>query len=143
MLDECHNFLTLPHGIDDILVEARAYRLSLVLAHQNMRQLPGDLREGISTNARNKIYLSASPEDAHVLARHVTPRLTETDLTRLGRYQAAARLLVAGETQPAFTFRTRPLPPPVPGRATEIRHAINALRDTPPHPKSPQEGNAA
>lgn len=51
-----------------------------------------------------------SPEDAFVLARHTNPTLSEHDLANLDAYQAAARLVVAGQDQPAFTLRTRPVP---------------------------------
>jgi hypothetical protein len=108
-VDECQNFLTLPRSFDEILAEARGYRLSLVLAHQHLGQLPRDLRDGISANARNKVFFSMSPEDAFVLSRQTSPQLTEHDLANLGGYQAAVRLVVEGEDQPAFTMRTRPL----------------------------------
>jgi predicted SprT family Zn-dependent metalloprotease len=38
-----------------------------------------------------------SPEDAHTLARHMAPEVSEHDLAHLGAYQAAARLVVDGE----------------------------------------------
>ena len=120
-VDECHNFLTLPHGLSDLLAEARAYRLSVILAHQDLAQLPRDLREAISANARNKVYFAVSPEDAHTLERHVTPNLSSHDLSHLGAFQAGARLIVDSAETPAFTLHTQPLPPPVPGRAAFIR----------------------
>ncbi|HVB43886.1 MAG TPA: hypothetical protein VNF47_14455, partial [Streptosporangiaceae bacterium] len=49
--------------------------------------------------------------------------LTEDDLSRLGRYQAACRLIVDGADAPGFTVRTLPLPPAVPGRAQALRAA--------------------
>ena len=122
-LDECQNFLMLPHSLPDMLAEARAYRLSLVLAHQDLAQLPRELREGISANARSKIFFSSSPEDARDLERHTSPTLTAHDLSHLGLYQAAARLVVGGQQVPAFTLRTRPLPAAVTGRAELIRRA--------------------
>lgn len=122
-VDEAHNFLTLPYGLEEMLAEARAYRLSMVLAHQNLAQLPGDLREGLSANARSKIYFSVSPEDARQLERHTLPTLRAHDLSHLAAYQAAARLVVDAEDQPAFTLATRPAPRPVPGRADHIRTA--------------------
>ncbi len=125
-IDECQNFLTLPHGLEDMLAEARAYRISLVLVHQNLAQLSRELREAISANARSKIVFTVSPEDAVGLQRHVAPNLSGHDLAHLGAYQAAARLVVAGAEAPAFTLRTRPLPPPVPGRADHIRAAARA-----------------
>ncbi|TMQ92022.1 DUF87 domain-containing protein [Actinomadura soli] len=122
-IDECHNFLNLPGSVSDILAEARGYRLSLVLAHQHLSQLPKDLRDAVSADARNKIYFAASPEDAGDLARHVGPVLSAHDLAHLGAYQATGRLVTAGQPTQAFTFRTRPLGEPFHGRADEIRHA--------------------
>ncbi|WP_157430718.1 type IV secretory system conjugative DNA transfer family protein [Actinomadura macra] len=122
-IDEAHNFLNLPGSISDILAEARAYRLSLTIAHQHLSQLPRDLREAVSADARNKIYFAASPEDASDLARHTAPLLSPHDLSHLGAYQAAARLMDANTPTAPFTFRTRPLPDPITGRGHEVRQA--------------------
>lgn len=122
-IDEAHNFLTLPYPLEDMLAEARGYRLSMLLAHQHLAQLPRDLREGISANARNKVFFNASPEDANALERHTLPTLAAHDLAHLGPYQAAAHLLTGGAESAAFTLTTRPLPPAVPGRAKDLRAA--------------------
>ena len=37
-------------------------------------------------HARNKIYFTCSPEDAHALARHTLPELDEHDLAHLDAY---------------------------------------------------------
>jgi len=109
-VDECQNFVTtLPRSFDEVLAEARGYRVSFVLAHQHLGQLPRDLRDSVSANARNKVFFTVSPEDAFVLARHTTPNLTDHDLANLGAYQAAVRLVVEGQDQAAFTMRTRPV----------------------------------
>nr|WP_051767056.1 DUF87 domain-containing protein [Saccharothrix syringae] len=123
VIDECHNFLNLPYPIEDMLAEARGFRLAMTLAHQHLGQLPRELREGLSTNARSKIFFNASPEDAHELSRHTAPRLSDHDLAHLGAYHAAVRLVLHGEQAQPFTMRTRPLPPAVPGRARQIRTA--------------------
>ncbi|RKS70693.1 TraM-binding TraD/TraG-like protein [Actinomadura pelletieri DSM 43383] len=120
-VDECHNFLTLPHGLADLLAEARAYRLSVVLAHQDLAQLSRELREAISANARNKVFFAVSPEDARTLERHMAPNLSQHDLAHLDAFQAGTRLIVNAAETSAFTLRTRPLPPAVPGRAKLIR----------------------
>jgi len=132
-VDECHNFLNLPIPLEEMLAEARAFRLPLTLAHQNLAQLPTDLREGISANARNKIVFSVSPEDARVLERHTLPLLGAHDLANLDAFQAAARVTVGAAEQPACTLRTRPLADPVPGRADQIR-ALIAARARQPAP---------
>jgi type IV secretory pathway TraG/TraD family ATPase VirD4 len=122
-VDECQNFLNLPYELADMLAEARGYRLGMVLAHQHLAQLPRDLREGLSANARNKVYFNASPDDARDLARHTAPRLGEHDLAHLAGYHAAARLVVDGADTAPFTLTTAPLPAPARGRAAAIRRA--------------------
>lgn len=107
-VDECHNFMHLPGPIDDVLAEARGYRLSLVLAHQHLGQLPRELADAVHANARNKAFFTVSPDDARILARHVGPYLTSEDLARLGRYQLACRLVVHGRDSHGFTLLTRP-----------------------------------
>jgi hypothetical protein len=110
-VDECQNFVTtLPRSFDEVLAEARGYRVSFALSHQHLGQLPRDLRDSVSANARNKVFFNVSPEDAFVLARHTSPRLTDHDLSHLGAYQAAVRLVVNAQDQPAFTMKTRPAP---------------------------------
>ncbi len=121
VIDECHNFLHLPYPIEDMLAEARAFRVAMTLAHQHLGQLPRDLREGMSTNARSKIFFNASPEDTRELSRHTAPRLSDHDLAHLGVYHAAVRLVLNGEEAQPFTVLTQPLPPAIPGRAREIR----------------------
>jgi hypothetical protein len=138
VVDECQNFLNLPRSFDEMLAEARGYRLSMVLAHQHLGQLPRELREAVSANARTKVWFSMSPEDAHALGRHVAPEVSEHDLAHLGAYTAAARLVVDGEETPAFTLRTRPAPAAVAGRADAVRAANRAAHHRPatPTPKA-------
>ncbi len=125
-LDEFHNVLHLPYPYEELLAEARGYRLALTLAHHNLAQLPRELREAVSANARTKVYFTVSPEDAHILERHVAPELGAHDLAHLGAFQAAARLVVGGVEVPACTLTTRPLPNAVPGRAEELRAVARA-----------------
>ena len=137
-VDEAHSFLNLPHGIEEMLAEARAYRLSVVLAHQNLTQFPPAMRDAVAANARNKIIFSVSARDARDLAPVTLPNLTEHDLANLGAYQAGARLIVAGAETPAFTLTTRPLPEASPVGADLLRTAARAnaeaTRRLPPLP---------
>ncbi|MEV0538407.1 type IV secretory system conjugative DNA transfer family protein [Nocardia salmonicida] len=137
VLDEAQNFLNLSTPIEDMLAEARGLRLSLLLAHQNLGQLSRELRDGISANARNKIVFAVSPDDARDLARHTDPWLSEHDLSHLDAFHAAARLLVDGRNARPFTLTTRPLDPPIPGRAGEIAAAART-RLTAATPNSPR-----
>ncbi|MEV0220297.1 type IV secretion system DNA-binding domain-containing protein [Streptomyces sp. NPDC050704] len=126
-IDEAHHFLNLPYALEDMLAEARGYRLSMTLAHQYLRQLPKDLEEGISTNARTKIFFNASPGDAQHLTRHTEPRVTAHDLSHLDAFHAAVRPVLHGAEAPAFTAVTQKLPPPIPGRARQIRAAARCI----------------
>jgi hypothetical protein len=151
LIDECHNFLNLPYRIEDMLAEARGFRVGLTLAHQNLAQLPPELREGINTNARNKIMFSVSPDDATHLARHTLPELGAHDLAHLDAFHAAARLLHHGAETRAFTLTTRPLSPPWPppgiGRSgvqpPPIRPQPRPHRPGPPPHRSPSQGRMA
>jgi hypothetical protein len=122
IIDEAQNFLTLASSLDTMLAEARKYRLSMVLSHQDLAQFPRELLAAASANARNKIYFTCAPEDARVLARHTLPELDQHDLTHLDAYTAVTRLVADGRQLPAFTMRARP-PKPVLGEATAIRQA--------------------
>ncbi len=125
-VDEAHNFLSVPSGFEELFAEARGYRLSLVLAHQHLSQLPAELRAAVAANARTKVWFTTSPEDARALERHTLPVLAAHDLAHLGRYQAAARLVVDGIEAPACTIAARPAPPPTPGRAILLRDTARA-----------------
>jgi hypothetical protein len=85
--------------------------------------MPRDTQLAISANARNKIYFSCAPEDAHQLARHTMPELDEHDLSHMDAFRAAARIVVAGRETPAFTLHTNPAKPLV-GEATAVRQAV-------------------
>ncbi|WP_435125912.1 type IV secretory system conjugative DNA transfer family protein [Micromonospora tulbaghiae] len=124
-IDECQNFLTLPGSVGDMLAEARGFRLGLVLAHQDLAQLPHDVAAAVSANARSKVFFNVDPADARELSRHTKPELDEHDLAHLDVYTAAARLLVGNRELPAFTFTTNP-PAPVVGEATAIRQECAA-----------------
>jgi hypothetical protein len=124
-IDESHNFLNLPGSVGDMLAEARGYRFGLVLAHQNLTQMPRETQLALSANARNKIYFSCAPEDAQQLAKHTMPELSEHDLSHLDAFQAACRLVVDGRETPAFTLHTQPAKPAV-GETTAVRQAALA-----------------
>ncbi|MEV0269810.1 type IV secretion system DNA-binding domain-containing protein [Hamadaea sp. NPDC050747] len=132
-LDEAHNFLNLNNSVADMLAEARGYRLSMVLAHQHLDQLPPDVLSAIAANARSKLFFTVSPRDAKILAEHTEPELDAHDLSHLDARHVAARLLVGGQETRAFTMTTLPMPPAV-GETTAIRQHVAAAH--PPQPDS-------
>jgi hypothetical protein len=120
-VDEFHNYLDLPTPAEDVLAEARSYRLSLCLAHQHLAQLPRDLREAVAANARTKVYFQLSRDDAATLDREVRPELSAHDLAHLPVYTAAVRLCNDGQPGPAFTLTTEPLREATPDSAEAVR----------------------
>jgi hypothetical protein len=122
-LDECHNFLHLPIGIDDALAEARGLHTSFVLAHQYLGQLSRDMAEAIDANARNKVYFALAPKDALDQVHHVKPWLDDGDLMRLGGYEVVLRPVSGGRAVRPVTADTIAPPKPQPGRAERLREA--------------------
>lgn len=123
IVDEAHNFLHLPIGVDDALAEARGYRISLVLAHQHLAQLPPPVGHALEANARTKVFFTVAPGDARHLARHMAPVFDEQDLSGRPAFHATVRAVHAGRDTPPFSVATLPLPRPAPGRAERMRAA--------------------
>lgn len=122
-VDEFQQFVGVAGSFADTLAQARSYRLSLTLANQHFGQLPRELREAVSSNARSRIVFQCGPDDARTLAREFAPLSAEA-LQSLPRHEMAVRLSVAGETTRPFTARA--LPPagtPNPGLAAEVARA--------------------
>ena len=119
-----------------------AHHLSLVLAHQHLGQITTPPTEAVDANARNKLFFTLTPDDARHLAAHTGPYLTADDLHRLGRYQAACRLVTGHRNTTGFTIITRPPPPLIKGRAGQLRAAARA-RGSPQQTASGRPGAAA
>lgn len=66
-IDEFQNFAT--EGFISMLAEARKYRLSITLAHQNLVQLPNTLRASILSNCGLQAYFRISRDDSNILAK--------------------------------------------------------------------------
>ncbi|MEU1808406.1 type IV secretory system conjugative DNA transfer family protein [Micromonospora aurantiaca (nom. illeg.)] len=143
VLDECHNFLHLPIGIDDALAEARGLHTSFVLAHQYLGQLSGDMAEAIDANARNKVYFALAPKDAVDQAHHVRPYLDQGDLMRLGGFEVVLRPVSGGRVTPPVTADTIAPPKPIRGRATELRRLARQNTGLPTGERRQLLGDAA
>jgi len=68
-IDEFQNFAT--NSFIEILSEARKYKLSLILAHQNLSQLSEDLRDSILANCGIQACFRVNREDAQLLAKEL------------------------------------------------------------------------
>lgn len=109
-MDEFQNFATT--NITTLVAEARKYGVGFVLAHQNLEQLrefsahtgrPVDqLINAILGNVGNLVTFGIGTFDAATLSSQF--QVAETDLLRIGRYSALARLSIKGHDTPPFTL---------------------------------------
>lgn len=110
-VDEVQDFASSPVPWDEMFAQGRKYGLSLSVAHQNLEQLPRELREVILANARSKAVFALSASDAKVMERLFAPALTADDLQALDPYAVAAQVaLESGGTARPVTLNT---PPPL------------------------------
>lgn len=72
-IDEFQNFAT--DSFIETLAEARKYRLALVLAHQNLAQLPHELQASIFTNCGLQAYFRLSRQDSQIMAKEAMTSL--------------------------------------------------------------------
>jgi hypothetical protein len=120
-VDEVQDFAAAPIPWDEMFAQGRKYGLSLSVAHQNLVQLPKDLREVILANARSKAVFALSASDAKKLERLFAPALTAADLQALGAHSIAALVaLESGSTARPVTLTTPP-PPQALGSSTAVR----------------------
>ena len=108
--DEFQNFAT--ESFAAILSEARKYRLSLVLAHQFLGQLPEILRQAVLGNAGSIVVFRIGAEDAPLLADELGIA-TKSALTDTANFAAWVKLTRDGipmEARPIMTFAPEALP---------------------------------
>ena len=122
-VDEVQDFAAAPIPWDEMFAQGRKYGLSLSVAHQNLDQLPRELREVVLANARSKAVFALSASDAKVMERLFAPALTAADLQALDAHAVAAQVaLDDGSTARPVTLSTPPPPTPL-GSREQVRHA--------------------
>jgi hypothetical protein len=110
-VDEWQDFASAPIPWEEMFAQGRKYGVSLTVAHQNITQLPRDLREIVLANARTKLAFALSSSDAKVLERVFAPSLTAEDLQALDPYSVAALVALddGGVSRPVTLMTLPPL----------------------------------
>lgn len=103
-VDEFHNFTT--ETFDEILSEARKYRLNLTIANQFLGQLDEGTRKTVFGNVGSIVSFRVGGEDSDILASEFNPRFSARDLINLGVRDFAMKMSIDGEIQEAFSGRT-------------------------------------
>jgi hypothetical protein len=126
-VDEVQDFAHAPIPWEEMFAQGRKYGLALTVAHQNLEQLPRELREVALANARSKAVFALSAPDARKLEPLFAPALTAADLQALDAYAIAAIVaLEDGSTARPVTLNTPPPPAPN-GNARAVRASSQRL----------------
>lgn len=105
-VDEFQNFAT--ESFNNILSEARKYRLNLIMAHQYIEQLGESTAAAVFGNVGTIICFRVGATDAEFLAKEFVPRFMEEDLVNLGKYNVYMKLMIDGVASDAFSANTLP-----------------------------------
>ena len=71
-LDEFENLVS--DRFEAFLAEGRRFGLGLTLSHQNLAQMPDNLRQMILANANTQLYFQVGAQDAAALASEIIPK---------------------------------------------------------------------
>jgi hypothetical protein len=111
IVDEFHSFATASFA--NILSEARKFNLSLVVAHQYIKQLPEEVAWAAFGNVGTIIAFRVGAEDAEFLEQEFAPEFMATDIVNLGFRQIYLKLMIDGVTSHAFSAMTMDTPAPL------------------------------
>jgi hypothetical protein len=114
-VDEFQNFVT--SSFEEILSEARKYRLCLILANQFTKQLSRRIHDAVFGNVGTLITFRLSLDDAQDLQKELG-RFTHENILNLKPYHTYVRI---GRAQDSFSMVT--LPPPE-GRDLSIAQRV-------------------
>lgn len=126
--DEFQNFAT--DSFATILSEARKYRLSLVLAHQFLGQLPDLLRQAVIGNAGSIVAFRIGAEDAPLMARELGIENSAT-LTDTPNFSAWTKLIKNGVPGDARIIETMPPDAENPRRLSAVINRTRARHTRP------------
>ncbi len=105
-VDEFQSFAN--KTFENILSEARKYKLSLTIAHQYIEQMEEEVRNAVFGNVGTLISFRVGPFDAEVLEKVFFPTFTQEDLVNLGFTQIYLSLMIDGVGSPPFSATTLP-----------------------------------
>ena len=103
-VDEFQNVTT--NTIATILSEARKYRLNLTIAHQFIGQLSDEIKKAVFGNVGSKVAFRIGAEDGEFLEKEFGPTFTASDLVNIDNYNSYVKMLVHGQTAPAFSMKS-------------------------------------
>ncbi|MDD2757705.1 MAG: type IV secretion system DNA-binding domain-containing protein [Candidatus Pacebacteria bacterium] len=105
-IDEFQNFAT--NTISTVLSEARKYRLSLIVSHQFIAQLPEQIRDSVFGNVGTIISFRVGAEDAQFLEKEFNPTFNSQDLININNFNFYIKMMIDGQISKPFNIKTYP-----------------------------------
>ena len=105
-VDEFQHFAT--ESFANILSEARKYHLSLVMAHQYIKQMEEPVMDAVFGNVGTIVSFRVGAEDAEFLEKWFQPDFTMNDIVNLGKFTIYLKLMINGISSKGFSAATLP-----------------------------------
>lgn len=103
-VDEFQHFAT--ESFANILSEARKFHLSLVMAHQYIKQMEEPVMDAVFGNVGTLVSFRVGAEDAEFLEKWFTPDFMMADIVNLGKRQMYLKLMIDGISSRGFSAST-------------------------------------
>lgn len=123
-VDEFQNFAT--NTFDEILSEARKYRLSITLANQFLGQLSSKIKTTVFGNVGSMVSFRVGAEDSSIFAGEYAPIFNPQDIINLGVREFYTKMSINGETTQPFSGRTLEMKFP---KENYVKEIIDASRE--------------
>lgn len=104
IVDEFQHFAT--ESFANILSEARKFHLSLVMAHQYIKQMEEPVMDAVFGNVGTLVSFRVGAEDAEFLEKWFTPDFLMSDIVNLGKRQMYLKLMIDGISSKGFSAIT-------------------------------------
>ncbi len=138
-VDEFQHFAT--ESFANILSEARKFHLSLVMAHQYIKQMEEPVRDAVFGNVGTIVSFRVGAEDAEFLEKWFQPDFMMNDIVNLGKYNVYLKLMIDGISSKGFSAA---MLSPFPKLEKSNRDAIIAYsRQNYANPRAVVEANIA
>ncbi len=118
-VDEFQHFAT--ESFANILSEARKFHLSLIVAHQYIKQMEEPVRDAIFGNVGTIVSFRVGAEDGEFLEKWFQPDFMMGDIVNLGKYNVYLKLMIDGVSSKGFSAQTIP---PFPKLEKSNREAV-------------------
>ncbi|HEY4517280.1 MAG TPA: type IV secretory system conjugative DNA transfer family protein [Candidatus Paceibacterota bacterium] len=131
-VDEFQSFAN--KSFENILSEARKYKLNLTIAHQYVEQMEEEVQAAVFGNVGTTIAFRVGPLDAELLEKIFMPTFMVQDIVNLGFAQIYLSLMIDGVGSPPFSATT--LPPIAPPEISFRNQILESSRQQFGRPRS-------